>query len=264
MMFPSPSSGITLGESFTPLKDLASLTEFRNDSVSDESEQLTLLADETHQIKAFSGQAESVNQDVSCSFIETKCSQIVDGEKTEVKREDPTQKASDMLIKTLLEEQKRHAGKKVSKKSDPMSIRFQRKPVAKKRKSKTEKPAIIAAKKAKIVKPNESQAKSQRTKKSQDNNFGSLRMVQLKQYEIPTNVSNIEKKIDGSYLPIVKQMIEASVSDSKLYTPAYAALLFLTETAESISLQGFDQEDIHISYSRVGRTFQITNTVNRI
>lgn len=282
LKFSSPSSGITLGSSFTPLKDLASSTEIKNDSNSDEAEQSTLFADKARRMEVPLGQLKSV----SCSITEPKCSRslFVDSKEMEhemteivVKENDPTQKASENLIKALLEQRTMHIAKKG--KSEPTSIRSRRKkPLGKPNVKITTKASTRASTKAsvtskkrkseKIVTKNEKPVKkaqenlSQSTMDNETLDFGNLKMTSLKQYEIPSAISNIEKNIDTTYLPILKRLIEASVSNSEKYISAYAALLYLTETADSISLQKFDQKKIRLSYSQVGTTFQIKNSVS--
>lgn len=214
------------------------------------------------------------------NVVNTQKEELVDREETKlevieamikgiaVKKIDPTQKASEMLTKALLEQQKMHAVKK--SKSEPTSIRSaRRKPYARitakaNVESKKRKPEKIAtnhekpAKKTKI-------AQEVSSKGTINTEFGFLKMAPLKQYEIPMNIADIEKKIDdGSYVTLIKRNIEYSLSDPEHYINAYAALLYLTETAESISLQEFNQKFIRLSYSKVGRTFQIKNSVSSI
>lgn len=92
--------------------------------------------------------------------------------------------------------------------------------------------------------------------------FGNLKMMPLKKYDIPVEFSDIEKGIDASHLDVIRSAIDSSESNQIQYTYAYSALLYLTEAAESISLDDFNQNSIRMSYSRLGRTFQIKNSVS--
>lgn len=344
----SPSSDITLGLSFTPLKDLASSTEFQNESVSDqameaeepilniEATQSTIFNESRRRKWASLWQVESVscsiadpesrpkpgrypikdsqpkeivsvqpeqtclqgvitteegsmeatefkinkdkdldkalNQNLTSAklfqgnLVNTQNEKFGDNEKTKpeliveiaMKKSDPTQKASEMLTKALLEQQKMHAGKK-----NKSEAKCERKPYSgiksKKRKlgKNLGKNATKPAKKAKI----QQAISSQGTIK---NDFGCLKLVPLKKYEIPMVIVDIEKKIDVSYLYTIESNIEYSASDQEHYFHAYTALLYLNETAESIYLQEFNQQFIRLSYSQVGTTFQIKNSVSSI
>lgn len=266
----SPSSGITLGPSFTPLKDLVSSSDFQNDEVC--------------QMQALLKQAENI----SCSITAPKCSRslFLDSKRAEpkmteiaVEKIDPTQKNLKMLTKSLLEQQqmaKMNAAKK--KKSESLPICFEKREPLKKlsvkslaktttkpMKRKTEKIAAKRdkpAKKVKIAHQNSSQSTT-------SNDFGNLRMVPLEQYNIPVAISDIETQNDTTNLPAYKQIIEASGSDASHYFDGYSALLYLVETAESIYLHEFNQKHIRLSYSGVNTsvnrssgTFQIKNSVS--
>lgn len=255
----SPSSGITLGLTFTPLKDLASSPAFIN-------------------------QAESVSCSNEPSTVKCCRSLFVDSEiepksiEMTVKKKDPTQKASELLTKALLE-QKMHAAKK--RKFEPTSIRSRpssrrQNPFIKRTtkvsvesekmknelKNKSEKIAANnkkLAKKAKIAHENSS-------KTTVNLDFGNLKMAPLEHYKIPMCISDIENKIvskiDARYLTSIETNINNSASDPEQYTQAYAALLYFIETAESITLQEFNEKYIRLSYSKIGKTFQIENAVS--
>lgn len=111
------------------------------------------------------------------------------------------------------------------------------------------------AKKAKIAHENSS-------KTTVNLDFGNLKMAPLEHYKIPMCISDIENKTDARYLTSIEANINNSASDPEQYTQAYAALLYFIETAESITLQEFNEKYIRLSYSKIGRTFQIENAVS--
>lgn len=265
----SPSSEVTLGTSFTPLKDLAST----NELVSDEA---------SYRIQA------SPEQAITCSITETKSSRslFIECEKVKPKvkpkvievptnESDPTQKASEMLTKTLLEQLEQHQkrGRKTEakeSKSGPICTRSQ----CQKRYSETSTKVRVGSKKRKLKATTiKSEKPAKKTKLLQEssikrtkassmvNDFGNLKMVPLEQYEIPFYISDIENKTDLSHLSMINHHIKNSVSDPDQYIHAYSALLYFNETAESISLQDFNQRFIRLSYSNNCRIFQIKISV---
>lgn len=96
---------------------------------------------------------------------------------------------------------------------------------------------------------------------ARQNDFGNLKMVNLNQYDIPTQFHAIEMNTDTSYLDVIKNNFKYSTSEPEHYKNAYRALLYLNEASEHISLQEFNQKHIRLS-SSIGNQFRIQISVS--
>lgn len=168
---------------------------------------------------------------------------------------DCKQKASDMLVQTLMKQKQEH----LNRKSEPQSkFRLKSHPkLPRKRKSNERSVGNKNAKRKEIQ-----VSGNVKIKIAPRIEFADLKMTPLKTYYIPTKISDIERKIDQSFLPEIQQNMETSSIDPKTYVTAYAALLHLTEAAESVFMKDFDQKFIQLSYTNVGTTFKIKISVS--
>lgn len=210
----SPSSEVALGPTFTPLKDLASSLEFQNTGKKEQTQP-------ARQIQIGS---------ISNSISEPKTKEF----KNAVNKIDPTKKATEMLTKSLMEqlEQRKRNDQKVNaleSKSQKIYTRSQHhrrvRPESGSKATPKTKPEKRKAQKN--TNKNESSSKkpkiqpktTQKTlnKSSPQDDFGSLKMVPLKPYEIPPQISNIEKMNDTSHLTLIERNVERSKLDPESY-----------------------------------------------
>lgn len=110
----------------------------------------------------------------------------------------------------------------------------------------------------KIAKP-----KPKKMKIEEHTALGNLRMSTVNDYAVPTYVAEIEKNIDNTHFPLIKYSIENSIKDADHYVNGHRALLHLVETAESLSVQQYNQKRIQLSFIK-DKTFKIKISVSCI
>lgn len=177
-------------------------------------------------------------------------------ENAKEKRCDPTTKASNVLIKSLMEQKALHEAnnaitttkskeKKISRSGS--IVRLSRIP----KKSYTEE--IVTE----SIEPKSKKIKVQCNEIPDA--FGQLKRIDAfdSTYDLPDHIKKIENKTDMSYLAIIEEMIQHSALYSDKYVSAYMALLHLEEAAETMNIERYNQSSLKIHYSGVGRTFQI-------
>lgn len=194
--------------------------------------------------------------------------------------EDPTQKASNMLIKSLLDEQKRIHKKNVC------NVKHKSKHVSSLARSSVKIPKKIRLPKIPI-KPKmsgenlefeeENTARNTETREKQKkiaiiddipNGFGCLSLQRLGKRVLPDIFFQIEKGLGRAQAKEILTSMEQKQSESttnlSAYIEFYRAMLNMEEAAETLNIQKYNQRSVQLAYSNFGNKFEIKKDVRFI
>lgn len=171
----------------------------------------------------------------------------------ETVKKDPTKKATDLLINSLMQQKKMHVERNKTQLESKRNVSMQRKrklePKVTKRRKFENSAKVKIAKKPKL--------EQSMPEKGSGTKFGHLTMTPLQSYHIPSYIVDIERNIDKSRLSEIEKHVKDSKYESAAYIRAFTAMLHLSEIAESIFLKDFDQKRVRVTHSGVGTIFQI-------
>lgn len=172
---------------------------------------------------------------------------------------DPTTKASDMLIKALLE-QKEHSLRQKDEKSrtSPTS----RLPVFR---SETKTHRKIPIKRRNDTsKKSKEEPNKKKIKLDLDAKIPELRLKPLEKHHVRKEFLDIEQTQDSKQIAKIKDTIVSSSDDCSSYIAAYKKMLYLEQAAEVLNVEKYNQRSIQLSYSNAGNVFVIKKTVSKM
>lgn len=93
--------------------------------------------------------------------------------------------------------------------------------------------------------------------KSKPEDYGTLFMERLQEHTVPQQIFKAEMDEDSECLNTISRMIKDSSTDRYRYTEAYTALLHLEEAAEVLCMRKYNKKCLKLSYAGFGTIFKI-------
>lgn len=187
------------------------------------------------------------------------CSQnlqaMFESSKNVLKKNDPTTKASEDLIRSLMEQKTMHEKKKKNS-EDKSTIEH-----VYHRLRRLQTRSLIAKHPKRLSAAAHKKTKAT-TVKTHDtsNDFGRLLSQPMGRYVIPDKIFQIETGKDVSHLSKINELVNKSGSNRSAYIQAYTAFLHLEEAAEVLQIKKYEQT-VRLSYCN-SRIFRIKKDVS--